>query len=219
MVAEFRITLAAGRSSLPTAPASGNVWAVGVLAFVIWATVAALLFPVWSPRDGGRARAATLGLLLLGLSAATALTILDANRSGPGESSSTAESQPQVTSASPAGDGSESPQDLPMAGSSSQAGGVFTRYEVVVEEGSHQIFRVDAAGAVTSERTATFSRSSMAAVERVVAPGDVVHWRTIAGYHAGWSYLPNRSGPFSARAVFTDGDGVLRDAELGQTGE
>lgn len=204
--------------SLRTAPASGNVCALGLLAFVIWVTVAALLFPVWSRRDGGRPQAAALGLLLLGLSAATALTILD-TRSGPGESSSTAASQPPVTSTSPAGSGSESPQDLPMVGSSSQPGGVFTRYEVVVEEGAHQIFRVDAAGAVTSERTATFSRSSMAAVDRVVSPGGVVHWRTIGGYYAGWSYLPNRSGPFSARAVFTDVDGVLRYAELGQTGE
>ena len=199
--------------------ASGNVCAMGMLAFAIWATVAALLFPVWSPRDGGPARAAALGLLLLGLSAATALTILDTNRSGPGERSSTAGSQAQVTSASPTGYSSESPQDLPMVGSSPHAGPIFTRYEVVVAEGTHQIFRVDASGAVTSQRTATFSRSSMAAVDRVVAPGGLVHWRTIAGYYAGWSYLPNRSGPFSARAVFTGSDGVLGYVELGKTGE
>lgn len=184
---------------------------------MIWVIAAVALFPIWSRRDGGSPRAAALGSLLLGLAAATALVIVGANRSIPGQTGATGSEVPRASASTGAGS-SGSQLDVPSAGASPQAGMIFTRYEVTVEQGSYQIFRVDASGMVTSVSAAAFSRRSHGTVDRVLAPNNVLHWRTVAGHYAGWSYLPNRSGPFSARAVFTDVDGGLHYADLGQTG-
>ncbi|MDQ2935318.1 MAG: hypothetical protein M3R49_10160 [Chloroflexota bacterium] len=188
---------------------------------MIWVIAAIALFPVWGRRDSGSARAAALGGLLLGLAVATAVAIVGANQTAPGTAGTGAASGSDVpgASASPAGGSSGSPPGLPSAGASPGPGLIFARYEVVVEAGAHQIFRVDSSGTVTTGRPATFSRRSTATVDRVVAPGGLLYWRTIAGFYAGWSYLPNRSGPFSARTVFTDINGGLHYADLGQTGK
>ncbi|MDQ2940760.1 MAG: hypothetical protein M3R05_01070 [Chloroflexota bacterium] len=192
---------------------------MGTFAFLIWVVAAVVLFPIWGRRDGGPERAAALGFLLLGLAAATAFVLLSAGQPRPGETGPASGSELPGTSSSPAAGSSGSPSGLPPASGSPQAGLLFARYEVVVEAGPHQIFRIDPLGTVTSGRTVEFSRSSMASVDRVVSPNNMVHWRTIAGTYAGWSYLPDRSGPFSARAVFTDLDGALHYANLGQTGK
>jgi hypothetical protein len=201
------------------AGASGNVCSLGTLAFLIWVVAAVLLFPIWSRRDGGPGRAAALGLLLLGLAGATAVAILGAGQTGPGETGPASGSEVPLTSANPAAGSGGPPSGLPSAGASPASGLIFTRYEVVVDEGAYEIFRVDALGTVTARRSAVFGRRSGAAVDRVVAASGLLHWRTIAGYYAGWSYIPNRSGPFTARAVFTDVDGGLHYANLGQTGK
>lgn len=201
------------------ASGSGNVRALGTLAFLVWVVAAVVLFPIWSRRDGGPERAAALGFLLLGLAVATAVALLGAGQTGPRQTGVASASDVPRTSANlPAGSGGP-PSGVPTAGASPPSGTIFTRYEVVVEEGTHQIYRVDASGTVTAVRSATFGRRSSAATDRVVTPGGLLHWRTIAGVYAGWSYIPNRSGFFAARAVFTDVHGGLHYASLGQTGK
>ena len=85
---------------------------------------------------------------------------------------------------------------------------VFDHYEVSVAPGDYVIFRVDGQGNVVESRGARFSSYSWATVRLVNAP--LRSWLVIDGGYAGYSYIVNRSGPFSIREVFRSPNGERR---------
>lgn len=91
--------------------------------------------------------------------------------------------------------------------------GTVVRHEVSVGEGSYTLFMVDAQGAVTDARGVSFDRPSNAPVDRVES-GGLVHWRTVVGGEAGWSYIAGRSGPFSIREIVRMSDGRETSREV-----
>lgn len=89
-------------------------------------------------------------------------------------------------------------------------GDTFVGFEVTVLEGQNTIFEVDDQGTVVVARLATYSRFSLAPVDRIEAPNGLLHWRTSAGDYTGLSYIHDDSGPFLIRAVYEGSDGQRR---------
>jgi hypothetical protein len=95
---------------------------------------------------------------------------------------------------------------------------VFLRYEVGLPPGGYTIFEVDPAGAVTAERSIGFERPSMAPVDRIEAANGLIHWRTVVGPNAGWSYVPGTSGEFLIREVVRWPDGHTQNRPVDPQG-
>ena len=95
--------------------------------------------------------------------------------------------------------------------------GTVVRHEVSLPPGTYSLFVVDGEGTVTSERGISFDEASMAPVDRVESPNGLIHWRTVVGGAAGWSYIAGRSGPFTVREVvrLADGSTESRDIDPG----
>jgi hypothetical protein len=89
-------------------------------------------------------------------------------------------------------------------------GDTFQGYEVTVLEGENTLFKVDDDGNIVSSQVAHFSRFSKAAVDRIVAPNGLLHWRTSEGFFTGLSYIHGQSGAFLIRAVYEGSDGQKR---------
>jgi hypothetical protein len=89
-------------------------------------------------------------------------------------------------------------------------GDEFIGYEVTVEAGTNDVFRVDEDGQIQDESEAFFSKFSQGPVDRVVAGNGLLHWRETEGQLAGWSFIRSDSGPFLIREVYRGPDGSLR---------
>lgn len=92
------------------------------------------------------------------------------------------------------------------------------RHEVSLPPGTYSLFVVDGQGTLTAERGISFDEPSMAPVDRVEAPNGLIHWRTVVGASAGWSYIAARSGPFIVREILRlpDGSTESREVDPGQ---
>jgi hypothetical protein len=173
-----------------------------------------------------RRRAALLPLLLLllvvGGGAAAGFIIFGGGLIGGGPDE-TATPTVAPTVAPPSIEPSSTPQPSQSASASvapsptpdptPTAGDVFTHYEVSVSAGDYTLYAVAPDGALAGSRDATFSRSSQATVDRIVASNGVRHWRTTEGEYAGLSYIFPDSGPFNIREVYRRPDGA-RSSEL-----
>jgi hypothetical protein len=113
-------------------------------------------------------------------------------------------SQPSPSEAEPSFPVTPSPGPTPAPGDE------FIGYEVTVEEGTNDVFRIDQAGQILAESQATFSGFSQGPVDRVVAGNGLLHWRETEGQLAGWSFIRPDSGPFFIREVYRAPDGSLR---------
>jgi hypothetical protein len=114
------------------------------------------------------------------------------------------------SSASGEPSGAASPTPLPTP----EPGDEFIGYEVTVQPGTYDIFRIDDAGAVVEQNRVFFNANSQAPVDRVVGTNGLLHWRVLDGDVAGWSYVRGDSGDFGIREVYRGPDGSLRYAEL-----
>ncbi|MEO6577743.1 MAG: hypothetical protein ABIO99_02455 [Candidatus Limnocylindria bacterium] len=169
--------------------------------------VAALL---WL-RGGPEVRRAVTVAAVIVLAIVTAFAIATRPRAGHG--GNPALSPATSSSAAPSVSGLI-PTPTPTAGPSDE--GTVVRHEVSVGAGSYTLFMVDAQGAVTAARSVSFDRPSNAPVDRVES-GGLVHWRTVVGGEAGWSYIASRSGPFSIREIvrMSDGGEISREVDPG----
>lgn len=159
------------------------------------------------------ARGPLIVLAIVGLAAMTAFLILTApsQQHGGGVDEAASPKAPFESGSPPP----LRPSDAPTGPS---AAPVFLRYEVGLQPGGYTIFEVDAAGAVTAERSIGFDRPSMAPVDRVEAANGLIHWRTVVGTNAGWSYIPGRSGSFLIREVVRWPDGHIENRPIDPEG-
>ncbi len=161
-------------------------------------------------RGGPEARSTATVVVVITLAIITAFAIATRPRIRHGENP--LPSPPVSSGTAP----SVSPAIRPSPTTGPSDAGTVLRHEVSVGPGSYTLFMVDAQGAVTNARQVSFDRSSNAPVDRVESAG-LVHWRTIVGGVAGWSYIEGRSGPFSIREIvrMADGQEVSREIDPG----
>ncbi|HET8778133.1 MAG TPA: hypothetical protein VFN76_10770 [Candidatus Limnocylindria bacterium] len=158
-------------------------------------------------------RGPLIALIIVGLAAMTAFLIL---MSPPTQHGGTV---PDATiSAAPIASGGASPSLPGDAPGGPSAAPVFLRYEVGLQPGEYTLFEIDASGTVTGERSIDFDRPSMAPVDRVQATNGLIHWRTVVGTNAGWSYVPGRSGSFLIREVVRWPDGHTENRPIDPQG-
>lgn len=100
--------------------------------------------------------------------------------------------------------------ETPVPDPTPRPGDTFEGYEVTVLEGENTIFEVDAEGNIVRAVIAHYDRFSKAAVDRILAPNGLLHWRTAEGFFTGLSYIRDRSGAFLIRAVYEGSDGQKR---------
>jgi hypothetical protein len=174
-----------------------------------------------------RRRAALLPLVLLlavvGAGAAAGYVIFGSGLiGGVAVASATPTAEPTTAPPSVQPSATPEPSSPPVSASAAAtatpdptptAGDVFDHYEVSVSAGDYTLFSVASDGVLAGSRDATFSRSSQATVERIVASNGLRHWRTVAGEYAGLSYIYPESGEFRIRIVYRRPDGT-RSSEL-----
>jgi hypothetical protein len=98
----------------------------------------------------------------------------------------------------------------PSVAPTPEPGDEFIGYEVTVEAGINDVFRVADSGQIQDESEAFFSAVSQGPVDRVMAENGLLHWRETEGGLAGWSFIRDQSGPFRIREVYLGSDGSLR---------
>jgi hypothetical protein len=174
--------------------------------------------PAPAAGDGGRNRRGLVVVLLLLLligGGAGAWYLL----AGPGGTATnpTPSPEPSVSvapSAVPSVSGEPSAEASASTAPTPEPGDQFLGYEVTVVPGTNDIFRVNDAGAITSQNVVTFSAVSQAPVDRVIADNGLLHWLVTQGDTSGWSYIRDQSGDFFIREVYRGPDGSLRYAVL-----
>lgn len=165
--------------------------------------------PASVPGGGGRRRTvvALLVLLLLVGGGAGAWWVV----AGPGAVAlETPTPIPSPTSAPSPSEAEPSPSVTPSTAPTPEPGDEFIGYEVTVEAGTNDVFRVGEDGQIQDESEAFFSGRSQGPVDRVVAGNGLLHWRETEGQLAGWSFIRPDSGPFRIREVYRAPDGSLR---------
>lgn len=183
---------------------------MATLAFIALVVAVVVLLPLWL-RAGESGRRLGIALFIVALAVVTSVLILDVAPAGIGARATfepgPSESQPDSTAS-----------ETPMAGSTAPAAPdadlIFLRHEVIVEAGQYRIFMVEPGGQLSNQRSAEFATRSVAPVDRIEADDGLIHWRTVVGGYAGWSYVPGRSGPFAIREVLRSPDGSTTYREV-----
>jgi hypothetical protein len=114
---------------------------------------------------------------------------------------------PSVAPSSPA-------QATPTPEPTPQAGDTFAFYEVSVGPEEYTLYDLDGDGVVIDSLSTSFGGFSFARVEPTQSSDGDVHWVTLDGALAGWSYTYPDSGDFRIRAVFLNAAGERRSAYL-----
>lgn len=188
--------------------------------------------PVPEPEPDRRRRGAgplvlvALLLLLAGGGAAGAVFLLNGQGVAATSPSPTASAAPSVAAslaptAAPSVASTPTPEPTdglatPTPEPTPTAGDAFAFYEVSVGPAEFTLYDLDAGGAIVGSRITSFAGYSFAEAEPVEAADGAVHWVTLDGDLAGWSYTYPDSGEFRIRAVFLNGAGERRSVYLEQ---
>ncbi|HEX2883227.1 MAG TPA: hypothetical protein VHQ42_01515 [Candidatus Limnocylindria bacterium] len=173
-------------------------------------------------RRRGGVLALLLGLLVL-VGGGAAFMLL--NDDGDGVSLPTASPSPTPAptvsvapsvepTAGPTTEPTSSAQPTPTPEPTPEAGDTFAFYEVSVGPNEYTLYNLDADGVVSDSLVTSFSAFSFAQVEPTEGSDGDVHWVTVDGALAGWSYTYPDSGDFRIRAVFLSSSGERRSAYL-----